>query len=93
VIELAPTDSRGYLSRAGVYNRKGNYGQAIVDYTKAIELNDSHLAEVYSYRATAYYSNNNYDKSWDDVHKAEELGYAVDSKFIAKLKEASGRDK
>jgi hypothetical protein len=34
-----------------------------------------------------------YDKAWDDVHKAEELGYKIPSVFIDDLKQASGRDK
>jgi hypothetical protein len=34
-----------------------------------------------------------YDKSWEDVHKAEGLKYTVDAELMAKLKEASGRDK
>lgn len=58
--------------------------------------NNPDYAGAYYNRAAAYFYKNDYDKSWQDIHKTEELGINVDSKFIElvkKLKKASGRDR
>jgi hypothetical protein len=34
-----------------------------------------------------------YEKAWDDVHKAEGLGWQVHPEFLKALREASGRQK
>jgi len=68
------------------------YSQSIFNYTKAIEINPKYAGAYYD-RSTAYYMTKNYDNAWADVHKAKELGYAVDPKFIDELKKVSGRDK
>lgn len=92
-IEIKPDDAEAYNNRGIVYYyAKGNYDQAISDYSKAIALNPN-LTQGYYNRAAAYYLKHEYDKAWADVHKAEELGYAVDSQFLENLKRASGREK
>lgn len=40
-----------------------------------------------------YYFKQKYDKSWDDVHKAEALGLKVSQELLNELKKTSGRDK
>ena len=67
----------------------------IVVFSKAIKNNPDYAGAYYN-RAAAYFHKNDYDKSWQDIHKAEELGIKVDSTFIElvdKLKKASGRDR
>jgi tetratricopeptide (TPR) repeat protein len=67
----------------------------IVVFSKAIKNNPDYAGAYYN-RAAAYFHKNDYDKSWQDIHKAEELGIKVDAKFIElvdKLKKASGRDR
>jgi len=91
-IEIEPKASNAYLNRSAAYFGKGNYDQAISDDSKVIEI-DPEYAEAYISRAVAYYEKKEYDKAWEDVHKAEELGGGVNPEFLAKLKEASGRDK
>jgi tetratricopeptide (TPR) repeat protein len=81
-----------YFQQGLAHDQQGNLPQAISDYTKAIEINPN-LADAYNNRAIAYYYDKEYDKSWADVHKAEELGYAVKPEFLEALKQASGRDK
>ena len=51
---------------------KGNYTQAIEDYSKIIELNP-HLAEAYFGRGQAYFSNGNYTQAIKDYSKTIEL--------------------
>ena len=71
---------------------KGNYDQAVSDYTKAIELNPDCVL-FYEGRALAYYEKKEYDKAWDDVHKVEVLGGSVVVEVLDALKKASGREK
>ena len=50
-------------------------------------------AAAYFNRAIAYSMKKEFDKAWEDVHKAENLKYRVNPKFLDDLREASGRDK
>lgn len=81
-----------YLNRGFVYSSQGNYDQAIADYTKAISLN-LNLADAYNNRAVSYFLKHDFNKAWDDVHNAESLGCKVDSGFLNKLTQASGRER
>jgi tetratricopeptide (TPR) repeat protein len=69
---------------------KDQYDKAISDFNKAIEINPR-FAEAYRNRGLAYFYKRNYEKAWDDVHKAQNLGYTVHPRFLKALREASGR--
>jgi tetratricopeptide (TPR) repeat protein len=75
------------------YSRKKEYDQAIADYTKAIEIDPQRFAVAYAERALIYFIKKEYDKAWDDVHKAQSLGQEVRPQFLKTLREASGRKK
>lgn len=90
-IEKNPKYVKPYYAHGLVYEKQGNFTQAISDYTKVIEIYPDE-AEAYYKRGLAYYITKEFDKAWADVYKAEELEYAVSPEFIAKLKQASGRD-
>jgi tetratricopeptide (TPR) repeat protein len=64
----------------------------LADYNKAIELNPRD-ANAYNNRAIAYYFKREHDKAWDDVYKAQSLGYQVYTQFLKALREASGRQR
>ena len=64
---------------------------AISDYTMAIELNPKY-SKAYINLADIYYMKKNYDKAWENVHNAENLGHQVPPEFLEKLREASGRE-
>lgn len=49
--------------------------------------------DAYNGRGMAYFHINEYNKSWDDIHKAEELGYKIKPDFLEDLKKTSGREK
>ena len=66
-------------------------GTAVADYSKAIEM-DPMITDPYRGRAGAYCYKGEYDKAWKDVHQAQALGHPVNSKLLAKLRDASGRD-
>ena len=58
----------------------------------ALEINPK-FAYAYYNRGIAYYFKKEYDKSWENVKKAQELGYKIQSKFIEDLSKASGRER
>jgi tetratricopeptide (TPR) repeat protein/tRNA A-37 threonylcarbamoyl transferase component Bud32 len=75
----ATTEEEMALQAARAYNRRGlahaatrNYEQAMVAYTKAIQL-DPHYAEVYINRSTAHLLMENYGQAVADCNQALEL--------------------
>ncbi len=82
-------ESRGMSYGSGQIN---DYDKAIMDYSKAIELEPNN-DEFYFGRALCYYYKKDYSKTWDDIHKAEQLGFNAPPGFLEELKRASGRDK
>jgi len=64
-------------------------------FTEAIK-NKPNYAGAYYNRAVAYYYKKDYGKSWQDVHKVQELSAEFDpslAQLTEKLRKASGRDK
>jgi tetratricopeptide (TPR) repeat protein len=84
-IEINPDFAPAYSARGFAYQEKGNLLQAISDYNKAIEI-DPGLVEVYNKRAVVYFLKKEYDKSWQDVYKANVLGYKISPEFLDALK-------
>lgn len=81
-----------YYNRGIAYDEKGQHNKAIADFTKAVELNPK-FAGAYNNRAVACYIKGEYEKVWNDVRKAQTLGYQVHPEFLKALREASGRQK
>ena len=90
-IQINPNASFTYINRGNAYYSKGSVEQAISDFGKAIEIDENALA--YYSRSWVYYNEGQYDKSWEDLHRARELGFPADPKFIRMLQDASGRDR
>ena len=108
-IELNPMDSSVYYLRGSVYLQRGDFDQAIADENKGLEIySDQDMmltpeakklkqTAFYLLRAKAYLGKKEYDKSWNDIHKAESLGGDMflrknNAQFFEDLKKASGRD-
>ena len=104
-LKIEPQFMDAYKGRGEAYDKKGNYVKAVADYTYVIDklsagLNNlggdywkDTVAKVYYKRAIDYFFMKEYDKSWYDLHKAEELGHKIESVFLEDLKKASGREK
>jgi tetratricopeptide (TPR) repeat protein len=91
VIKVNPKNiEMAYNNRGLAYQGEGDFNQAIADYKKALEVNPRY-AQIYYNMAQAYYFKQEYDLSWENVHKAEQSGYIVDLNFIVDLSTASGR--
>ena len=68
-----------YMVRASAYARQRDYERAIVDYTRAIELNGS-LAAAYNNRGVLYTTIRDFEKAADDFDRVmtlEPTNYAV----------------
>jgi tetratricopeptide (TPR) repeat protein len=89
-LELNPKYAKAYHIRGIAYASKGRYDQAITDYTKALEINPQD-AIAYCNRGVAHYFRKEYGKSWENVKKAQSLGYQIDPRFLDGLRKASGR--
>ncbi len=90
VITLNPSVPEAYYNRAIAYTKAGNPIEAIADFTKVIELNPANPAGYHN-RAVCYYQLKEYDKAWEGVLKAEELGAKVNPEFMRMLKEVTGK--
>jgi len=91
VIRSTPRFAQPYYNRGLIFSMQGDYRRSVADYSKAIE-NSPNYACAYNNRAVAYYQLKEFDNAWDDLHKAENLGYEVNPGFINALKQATGRD-
>jgi tetratricopeptide (TPR) repeat protein len=67
-----PNDAKGYFDRAVEYDEKGNYDQAIADFTSAIRI-DPNYAEAYVGRGAEYADKGNYDQAIADFNQAIRL--------------------
>ena len=81
-----PRDPEAYLNRGITYGEKGQLDQAILDFTKALEINPG-LAEAYNSRGYAYQNKAQYDQAISDLNKALELNpnlaYAYYNRAVA----------
>lgn len=91
-VDLNPKYYEAYANRGLDYCNKEEYDKAILDFTKAIEIRPNE-AQTYNDRAVAYFFKNEYSKCWDDVHKAQALGYNIHPEFLKNLQKASGVQK
>ena len=73
IIRSHPKDASAYHMRGTVLAKNGDLGQAIADYTKAIEISPN-FAPAYNSRAEAYVAKGDYAHAVSDVTKAGEVG-------------------
>jgi Flp pilus assembly protein TadD len=90
-IELKPADPALYDLRGRVKYAKGDNGAALADHDQAIKI-DPNYAKAYKNRAMVYFTMEDFDKSVENLRKAESLGFKVDHEFL-KLAEKRARQK
>jgi tetratricopeptide (TPR) repeat protein len=66
------SDARAYNGRGITYLKKGQYNQAISDFTKALEI-IPRFAAAYNNRGLAYSDKGQYDQAISDFTKALEI--------------------
>ena len=90
-IAMNPQDAKAYNNCGLINARQENNNQSILDYNKAIVINPLYTLAYYN-RSISYYQLQEYDKAWDDLHQAEELGLPINPDFRNALTQASGRN-
>jgi len=83
-------DAEFYNNRGADYFEKGQYDQAISDFTKALDINPRYAGAYYN-RGFGYFEKREYEKSWRDIEKAQSLGFQIRPKFLDELRKASRR--
>jgi len=87
-----PNLASAYLNRAIAYQKIGSLDLALSDCSKAIQINPNY-AKAFHNRGVIYLLRREYSKSWEDLRKAEALGFKINPRFLEELKKATGREK
>ncbi len=80
-----------YYRMGAAYLQKRDFEQAVLLLNKSIEINPMY-AEAYVSRGKGYYFRGEYDKSWEDIRRAQDLGYKIPAEFLDSLRRASDRN-
>lgn len=91
-VKIDPNNPNYYFSRGGIYLYTNDYDNAINDFTHVIDILP-HYGTAYYNRAKAYFGKKEYGKSWEDMYRAEEMGFKSGLQFLDQLQKASGRIK
>ena len=92
VIAGDPNLASAHLNRAIAYQKIGNLDLALSGCSKAIQISPNY-AKAFHNRGVIYLLRREYNKSWEDLHKAEALGYKINPRFLEELKKTTGREK
>jgi len=90
--EKKSKESWFYYKMGSAYLQKREFEQAILLLNKSLEINPKY-AEAYMSRGRGYYFRGEYNKSWEDIKKAQDLSYKIPAEFLDDLRRASGRNK
>ena len=83
VIENHPNSTSGYLNRCCVYKYQGEFEKAIIDISKAINI-DSNESDLYIERADLYAKQKKWDKAKEDIERALTLNSEYSSIDVCK---------
>ena len=72
-IQLQPDYVNAYYNRGTAYINKGEYNQAIKDFSKTIDLDFEHVVFAYRGRGVAYYAEDRFHRAIDDFSKVISL--------------------
>jgi tetratricopeptide (TPR) repeat protein len=81
-----------YHNLGSAYLQKRELDQAISLFNKSLAINPKYAA-AYISLGRAYYLKAEYDKSWEDIHKAQALGCTIPTEFLDQLRRDSGRER
>jgi tetratricopeptide (TPR) repeat protein len=83
--EKKSRESWFYYKMGAAYLQKREFDQAILLFDKSLETNPTN-AEAYISRGRGYYFRGEYDKSWEDIKKAQDLGYKIPAELFDDLR-------
>jgi tetratricopeptide (TPR) repeat protein len=90
--EKKSKESWFYYEMGSAYLRKKEFEQAISLFNKSLKIRPKY-AEAYVSRGRGYYFRGEFDKSWEDIERAKDLGYKIPAEFLDDLRRASGGNK
>lgn len=80
-IQLNPDSAYGYYNRANIAYRKGDYNQAIADYSQVIRLEPDNVF-AYQGRGDAFYTQGDYPHALADYNQVIRLNPAVAQAYV-----------
>jgi tetratricopeptide (TPR) repeat protein len=80
-----------YYNLGSAYLQRREFDQAILLLSKSLEITPGY-AEAHLSRGRCYYFRGEYDKSWEDIKKAQDLGSPIPVEFFNDLPTASGEN-
>ncbi len=89
--ERKSKESWFYYRMGAASLEKKEFDRALGLLNKSLAINPKY-AEAYVNRGKGYYFRGEFDKSWEDVKRAQELGYKVPAEFLDDLRRASERN-
>lgn len=76
------------VNQENTFVQADRYDRAISELSRVLEKNPQNARACYE-RGLIYYDKGEYDKAWEDVRKAQSLGYQVPAEFLRLLSETS----
>jgi tetratricopeptide (TPR) repeat protein len=89
--EMKSKESWFYYRMGSACLEKREFEEALLLLSKSIEINPKH-AEAYFGRGKGYYFRGEYDRSWEDIKKAQDLGYKIPAEFLNDLRRVSEKN-
>lgn len=80
-----------YYELGSAYLQRREFEQAILVLSKSLEINPEY-AEAYVSRGKSYYFRGEYDKSREDIKKAQDLGYTIPVEFLGDLPQGTRQE-
>lgn len=92
-MRFAPNSASAYYGRGTLYDKKGDYDQAIADYNRAIQIKPDY-ADAYNNRGIAYDKKGDYDQAISDYNRAIQIkpDYAAAYSNLSKIYRKIGKD-
>ncbi len=84
-LRIAPDDGMLYYNLGAAYSNQGSYAKGVAAYLDAVEI-DPQDANSHNGLGFAYYKLEKYDRAWNHIQIAEQLGAGVGQDLIAAVK-------
>jgi len=87
-LSLDSSFTKALYKKAYLMLGKKQFTRSLEYFNSILEI-DPEFAKAYLGRAIVYYYLKDYDRSWDEVHKAQHRGLEVNEHFLTTLSKAS----
>jgi tetratricopeptide (TPR) repeat protein len=84
-LRLKPDYSAAHVNLANSLISLGRHAEAIAHMNEALRANPQG-GQLYNNRAVSYFFQGDYERAWDDVRRAQKLGYQPNPQFLQQLR-------